>query len=62
MNLYSSFQIVHIDDDKIILTDMDIGMTVTNDAENVVCCLDKIVSGGIKERKVYYRDTNLIFD
>lgn len=62
MQLYSSFEIVVLNDAMIVLTDLDIGRSVTNDADNVIDCLSQIISGGIGQRSVYYRDTGLRYD
>ena len=58
----SSFDIVFIDDLLILLVDLNIGKSVTNDAYNVVKLLDKDIPGGIKNRRVYYRDTGNRYD
>ena len=62
MQLYSSFEIVVVNDTMIVLTDMDIGKSVTNDADNVIDCLQQIIPGGIGSRAVYYRDSCLRYD
>jgi hypothetical protein len=62
MQLYSSFEIVVTNDTMIVLTDIGIGKSVTNDADNVIDCLQKIIPGGIGSRAVYYRDSCLRYD
>jgi len=62
MRLYSSFEIVVVNDAMIVLTDLDIGRSVTNDADNVVICLQRILPSGIGPRHVYYRDAALRYD
>lgn len=56
--LKCSFDIVFAYDLKILLIDLDRGKSITNDAYNIIKELDKnILPGGIKNRRVYYRDT-----
>ncbi len=62
MILYSSFEIVHVSDTMILIKDLSIGRSVTNDAMNVVACLNKIIPGGIRARAVYYQDSDGRFD
>ncbi len=62
MQLHSSFEIVVTNDTMIVITDMDIGKSVTNDADNVIDCLQQIIPGGIGSRAVYYRDSCLRYD
>jgi len=58
-----NFDVVFIDDISIILVDLDTGKSVTNDAYKIVKLLDStILPGGIKTRRVYYRDTMGRFD
>lgn len=62
----SKFSVAHLDANKVIIVDVGIGLSITNDAENVVERLEAYLqeggSGGIQGRKVYYRDTNGDFD
>ena len=62
MRLYSSFEIVAVTDTMIVITDMDMGRTITNDADNVIAALQEILPKGIGCRQVYYRDTGLRYD
>lgn len=62
MRLYSSFEIVSVTDTMIVITDMDMGRTITNDADNVINTLQEILPSGIGCRQVYYRDTGLRYD
>jgi len=61
MQLYSSFEIVVANDTMVVITDMKIGRSITDDADNVIRCLHDIV-GGIGLRAVYYRDSVLRYD
>lgn len=61
MELHSSFEIVVVNDTCIVVTDMKIGRSITDDADNVIRCLHEIV-GGIGLRAVYYRDSVLRYD
>lgn len=56
------FTIVEVNDLFILLIDNDIGRSVTNDAEAVIDWINSCITGGIGERKVYYRDTADRFD
>jgi hypothetical protein len=58
----SIFEIALVNDIYIILVDQDIGRSVTNDARNVVHCLQDRIPGGIGKRTVVYRDTTGRFD
>lgn len=60
--LRSVFTIVEVNDLFILLIDNDIGRSVTNDAEAVIDWINSCITGGIGERKVYYRDTADRFD
>lgn len=58
--LSSKFELVYFDDTKIIIRDLNVGMSVTNDAENVVKYLHAHASLG--DRKLYYYDSEGRFD
>lgn len=62
MRLYSSFEIVALNDTMIVITDMDMGRSITNDADNVITTLQEILPTGIGCRQVFYRDTGLRYD
>lgn len=51
--LRSMFQVDHIRDDVVYLTDLDVGMSVTNDAENVV----EYLYNRFGNKRFVYRDT-----
>ncbi|MFC1337532.1 MAG: hypothetical protein G8D89_17900 [gamma proteobacterium symbiont of Clathrolucina costata] len=51
-----------ITDNFVLIIDLDIGRTVTNDAESVVKMLNLELPGGLGKKKVYYRDTCGRFD
>lgn len=51
--LRSNFSIYRIEDDAVFIVDNDIGMSVTNDAENVVEHLLNIYPN----KRIFYRDT-----
>lgn len=53
----SSFEVAIVNDISIVLIDLDKGKSVTNNAYNVVKLLNKDIPGGIKNRRVYYRDS-----
>lgn len=50
----SSFSVFHVNHDKVFIVDQDVGMSVTNDAENVVAFVYDRHPG----RRIIYRDTN----
>jgi|SRR5690554_1294576 len=58
----STFYVAHLDAEKVLIVDFGEGLSITNDAENVVKKLNADLlaggSGGIQGRKVFYRDTN----
>ncbi|HCL5581071.1 TPA: hypothetical protein N2N40_002499 [Citrobacter freundii] len=58
----STFSVPVKNEEFIILVDLDEGMSVTNDAENVIRWLDENLDGGLGQRKVYYRDTSGEYD
>ena len=62
MRLFSSFEIVLVNDTMVVLRDLSIDRYVTHDADNVVDCLQQILPGSIGIRSVYYRDSDLRFD
>lgn len=51
--LRSVFQVDHITEDMVHLRDLDVGMSVTNDAENVV----EYLYNRFGNRRFVYRDT-----
>ena len=58
----SKFYVAHLDAEKVLIVDVGEGLSITNDAENVVMKLNADLlaggSGGIQGRQVFYRDTN----
>lgn len=56
MSLRASYTITHTDEHQVIIRDDGVGMSVTNDAENVV--EDMIRNGTLQDgQRLYYRDT-----
>lgn len=58
----SKFYVAHLDAEKVLIIGVGEGLSITNDAENVVMKLNSDLlaggSGGIQGRKVFYRDSN----
>lgn len=58
----SEYEIVVCTDTTIVIVDLDVGKSVTNDAPNVIRRLDDSLPGGIGKRKVFYRDSDKRYD
>ncbi|WKN44242.1 hypothetical protein [Tunicatimonas pelagia] len=58
----ASYQIAHITDHFVLIVDLDEGRSVTTDAERVVADLYSAIEGGLRSRRIYYRDTEGRFD
>lgn len=58
----STYLIAHETETLVLIVDCDVGRTVTNDAENVIRDLDHSLQGGLRNRRVFYRDTDFRFD
>jgi hypothetical protein len=51
-----------VEGEFICVVDLDVGRSVTNDAENVVADLARIVPGGLKDKRIIYRDSEGTWD
>ncbi|EOC0011621.1 hypothetical protein ACI0X9_003306 [Cronobacter turicensis] len=58
----STFTVIIKNDMFVLIVDEDKGMTVTNDAINVVRWLNSQEDGPLGKRTIYYRDTRGVFD
>ncbi len=58
----ASFATRKLTDSFALIIDLDRGRAVTNDAESVVTRLHTLKKGGLKQRKIYYRDSCDRFD
>lgn len=56
------FVVKEITDNFVLIVDTDEGRSVTNDACSVISRLEENIKGGLKNRKVYYRDSSGRFD
>jgi hypothetical protein len=61
-NVTALFEIAEVTDTRVVLLDADDGCTITNDAAAAIAALQKCVPGGLKQRRIYYRDTCGRFD
>lgn len=58
----AKFEVVSDNDTFLLIVDLDQGKTVTNDASAVIQSLDRMTRDGLRNRRVYYRDTCGRFD
>lgn len=54
----ASFRIAIESDTHLVLIDLDDGRSLANDIVSVIARLDQSVKGGIRNRRIYYRDTS----
>lgn len=57
----ASFRIAIESDTTLVLIDLDDGRSLANDIVSVVARLEQAVKGGIRNRRIFYRDTRGCF-
>ena len=58
----AKYHINRITDSFVLITDLDDGGSVTNNAASVVRELESDIEGGLGKRRIYYRDTTKRYD